>query len=427
MTGFTPARLALTEYVSEPTALGDLEAATGRTAPALMQLMAFASERLRYELALPWSPIEVTPNGLQVSGLAGLLRIAPGIEVEVAPKFLGTSDPTWRGDFFIVASISRFGRVLDADPVFGGYGERGDLATLVGRTAVRLHAANHRRPLRLYRRREWSEFGIEGDVDPEAVLVPGEQGIAQTSISLEGNNVFNQVMGEGFRTILPEIRDPDVRRQVLRAGSALPRLPRPSPRRVPARVPNRHRQWQTLYDLARQVVAGFGIEYAGRELLAPGYAVKTADAWQDLVSFALEATLGGAVVRRAVQYDLGTRGADVVKVTPDLTVTFPLGDVLVDPKYKGRAEDTSRGVVPADLYEAMAFARASSLGRVLLVYPRPAARPKVGLGTAETFDRVDLDGLTVLGLEIECRGLSESGGFQTFSSNLAAELEAKAK
>lgn len=423
MTGFTPTKVALTEYQAEPTALAKLEAESGRTSAELMQLMAYASERLRRELALPTSPIEVTPGGLQVAGLAGLLRIAPGIEMEVAPKFLGSADPSWRGDFFIVASISRFGRVLETDPVIGGYGDRGDLATLVGRTATRLHAANHRRPLRLYRQREWMDFGLEGDVDAESVLAPAEQGLAQTSVSLESNNVFNQVMGEAFRTLLPEIRDPDVRRQVLRTGSALPRLPQPAPRRVPTRVPGRHRQWQTLYDLAKQVIAGFGIEYAGRDLLAPGYAVKTADAWQDLVSFALEARLGTTVAQRLVPYDLGTRGSEVVKVTPDISISFPSGSVLVDPKYKGRADDDSRKIAPADLYEAIAFARASGLDRVLLTYPRPASRAKVELGTTQTFDRVDVQKVAVLGVEVECRGLSGSGGFRTFASTLATNIE----
>jgi 5-methylcytosine-specific restriction enzyme subunit McrC len=423
MIGFTPERLSLTEHVSDPHALGDLASRTSQPVSELAHLLVTASERLKRELAVPFQPIEVAGDGVRVSGIAGLVRVAPGLELEVAPKFLGVDDASWRADFFVVASISRFGRVLETDSVAGGFGERGDLATLVGRTGVRLYWANHRRPIRLYRRRQWVDFDVDGDVDAEALIAPSEDGFGQEAVSLERNNTFNQVLGVAFASLLPEIRDPDVRRQVGRVAASLPRLPRNRPGRFPSLVPARHRDWQTLYALGRQVMAGFGVDYVGRELLAPGYAVKTADAWQDLVSFALEAQLGTKASKRLASFPWAARGTAPVSVTPDVSVSFPSANALVDAKYKGRRDDDERRISSSDLYESYAFSRASGRSTVLLVYPRTAGLPRLALGSGREFDRVTVDDTTVVGVEVECRGLAQRGGFRTFATALVAALE----
>jgi 5-methylcytosine-specific restriction enzyme subunit McrC len=424
MIGFTPERLSLTEQASNPHALGELASRTGQAVSELAHLLVTASERLKRELAVPFQPIEVAGDAVRVSGIAGLVRVAPGLELEVAPKFLGVDDESWRADFFVVASISRFGRVLETDSVAGGFGERGDLATLVGRTGVRLYWANHRRPIRLYRRRQWVDFEVDGDVDPEALIAPSEDGFGQEAVSLERNNTFNQVLGVAFASLLPEIRDPDVRRQVGRVAASLPRLPRSRPGRFPSKVPARHRDWQTLYELGRQVMAGFGVDYVGRELLAPGYAVKTADAWQDLVSFALEAQLGTKASKRLASFPWAARGRAPVAVTPDVSVSFPSANALVDAKYKGRSDDDERRISSSDLYESYAFCRASGISTVVLVYPRTAGLPRLALGEGREFDRVTIDDATVVGVEVECRGLAQRSGFRTFATALVGALEA---
>jgi 5-methylcytosine-specific restriction enzyme subunit McrC len=170
-------------------------------------------------------------------------------------------------------------------------------------------------------------------------------------------------------------------------------------------------------------MAGFGVDYVGRELLAPGYAVKTADAWQDLVSFALEAQLGTKASARLASFPWASRGPAVVSVTPDVSVSFPSAEALVDAKYKGRLDDDVRRISSSDLYESYAFSRASGRSTVLLVYPRTASQPRVALGHGEEFDRVTVDDTTVVGVEVECRGLAQRGGFRTFASALVAALE----
>lgn len=423
MTAAAVSRAAVTELGLDVNAVATLAAQSERPRSDILSLLTIASSRLHHELSLPQPPLEITGEAIRVTGLAGLLRIATGIELEVCPKFLDVEDATWRTDFFIFAMLSRFGRLRESDPVMGGYGARGDLATLVGRAASRMFGLNHRRPLRVYRRTEWDSFDIEGDLDDEALVAPTDTGFTQASVSLKGSNVFNAVMSDAFSTLLPEIRDLDTRRHVTRARSLLPTTSTPLPRRLPLRVPARHRHWQALYDLARQVAAGFGVEYAGSLIAAPGYVVKTVNAWEDVVSLALEARLGTQAVRRQVGFGWGSRGSKAVVVTPDLTVQYPVGSVLVDAKYKGRADEQTRSISAADLYEAFAFSRAANVRQVLLVYPRQSSQARLPVGDTAVFDRIDVDDRTIVGVEVECRSLGGTGGFRQFASKLAADLE----
>lgn len=417
------ARAAVTELALDPDAIVTLAEQSGRSRSEIAHLLAIASDRLQRELSVPDRPIEVSGDAIRVTGVAGLLRIAAGVELEVSPKFLGTDDPTWRSDFFIFASLSRFGRIFETEPVFGGYGERGDLATLVGRTAAGMFRTNRRRPLRLYQRRAWDGFDLEGDLDDEAIVAPSDAGFTQSAVSLTAENSFNGVLRDAFATLLPEIRHLDTRRQVERAAISLPRRSGPMPRRLPTRVPSRARHWQPLYDLALQITAGFGINYVGTSTTAPGYAMKTSNAWEDVVSLALEARMGRVAVRRQPRFPWASRDGKKIPTRPDLIVTYPLGAVVVDAKYKGRATDQARAISAADLYESFAFARACGLPHVLLVYPRPHFQPRLEVGEPVVFDRIDVEDRIVIGVEVECRGLATHGGFTQFATRLSKGLQ----
>lgn len=348
-----------------------------------------------------------------------------GLELEVSPKFLGTDEPDWREDFFVFAAISRYGRILDRDIVGGGYGSPRDLGTLIGRTALRLYEPNQRHPLRLYRTVSWREFEAEGDVDEEEVVVPSPDGFLQSSVSLERDNVFTGVIGRAFRTLTSEVREPSTRQRVDRVAAAFPK-PGPSTRRPPAHVPARHRRWQPLYELSKMVVQGSRVDYSGQSLGALGYAIKTADGWQDFVSLALETILGTESVQRGKQYVLGTRSGVEVKTTPDLSVVFPGATVLVDAKYKGRSPKPTTAISAADVYEAFAFTRSAGIKRIVLVYPRSAALPRIVVGSVEVFDEVLVEDMVIIGAHVESRGLAEPSGFGEFAKGLAAGLQALA-
>ena len=143
-----------------------------------------------------------------------MIRLAPNLEIEVAPKFLGTSWDGWRADFFVIAQVSRFGKLLPRERLAAGFGERGDLATLVGRALVDMYWQHYRRPLRVYRRHDERSFAVDGDVDPEELLIPDPDGYLQSVVTLDRQNQYNQVIQAAVEELQGEVRDFEVRRQL---------------------------------------------------------------------------------------------------------------------------------------------------------------------------------------------------------------------
>lgn len=413
-------RLSVTEYRWEAGLVGEASDRTGLSRAEVRRLLEAAGNRLRKDLRVD-TPVELKGDSVKISQVAGVLRLAPSLELEVAPKFLGAEWDEWREDFFVIAALSRFGRVLPREDVLAGKAARRDLATLLGHIFVREYWRHHRRPLRLYRHRSWQSFAVEGELDPEAVVLPDPDGFMQSAPVFDRDNGYIRTIHAAVGVLVSEVGAGQVRQQLERAHSVT-KTSSPSARAhvVPYRLPNRHRRWQTLYDLSRDVLRGFGAGYADADrILAPGFILKTNKAWEDLVGQALRSGLTGAKVRTQKPYMLGTRAGTPVSVTPDVSIegaTPPL--ILVDAKYGARL-DTTVSIASGDLYEALAFAEAAGVTRVLLAYPRRAAEPVVQVGAAELIDAVDVGPRHIRALSIECRGINTRGAFALLSQRLA--------
>ncbi|HZH04756.1 MAG TPA: hypothetical protein VEY30_13300, partial [Myxococcaceae bacterium] len=264
-------------------------------------------------------------------------------------------------------------------------------------------------------------FEIEGDLDAEEFVMPDPDGFYQEGIALDNSNEYNATIRAAVRTLVPGVRNPDTRQQLMRVFEALsPQANAPirSSRRM---VPSRHRGWQPLYDLSRQVLRGFGLGLTPEMLRAPGYVLKTWKAWEDVVLNALQTGLGAAAVAGKKSYDLGERNGTTFSVTPDVSVTRGDSTVLVDAKYKGRAATTPR-ISEADAYESLAFLEAAEAKRILLVYPRsPRSGEPLPPGTCEVFERVTVGDRVILGTHVECRRISQVG-FQAFAQSLVGGL-----
>src|SRR5262249_17887882 len=150
-----------------------------------------------------------------VADIAGIIRIAPGVEIDVAPKFLGEAKG-WREDFFVLAHLVRTGRLLPREHIGAAHGARDDLTTLVARAMIDMFWTNHSRPLRKYRRRTWEELSIEGEVDAESVILPSPEGFHKEQLILARANEYNGTIKAAALSILPEVRHSDTRRQLQR-------------------------------------------------------------------------------------------------------------------------------------------------------------------------------------------------------------------
>ncbi|GAB2652608.1 hypothetical protein GCM10027169_17080 [Gordonia jinhuaensis] len=382
-----------------------------------------SSDRLGSTLRLKQNPIAVTTHGgVRVEGIAGIVRLTDVLELQIVPKFLDEEDPSWQDDFFVLALLSQTGRILPAEQIRAGNGERGDLATLVARTMVQMYWELHRRPLRTYRRRQVERFAYDGDVDPISLVLPEPDGFTQTVTVLARDNDPNAVIASAAGALLTEVADGETRQQLSRLIQSL--APQRSIARASSRkLPARQRSWQTLYDLSVQVLNGFGLTYKAEHLLAPGYVMRTWPTWQTLCETALRTGLGGANMQGSPVYVLGSRHSTDFRVYPDVVVTangVPTG--VVDAKYRthlGRNESVDNG----DVYETLAFLRATGTTRAALLYPRPAhTGPALPVGTCETFETVTVGKERIAGITVECRGISKTNGFNDFAKRVGAAV-----
>jgi 5-methylcytosine-specific restriction enzyme subunit McrC len=416
----SPYRIALTE--NRPRAvLPDAAAELGQTRQEVTALLGESSRRLRKLLGLENEPILIDGDHVKVVEIAGLVRVETGLELEVAPKFLGHATPGWREDFFRIASLAQRGQILPHEDIRAGRGQSNDLASLVGRVMVEMFKQEQRRPIRLYRHRRWEDFDLDGDLDEESVFLPTESGFAQEKIVLERRNDYNAMLAEAARLLVPEVEDQDVRRQLQRMYAQL--SPQTRPLAVASsqrRLPSRHRRWQQLFEIARRVVEGFGMDFTEKEAPAPGFVLRTWPVWEDLLFSAMRVGLRGSKVEAQRGHSFGKRDGKAFSVYPDGTVSEG-ENILWDAKYKADWERSRRRVSASDVYEANAFLEAAEFEQIALIYPRLAREGEdvLGCGEVDLFETIEVKAGTIYGLSVEARGISTRGGFQTFSTNLA--------
>lgn len=113
-----------------------------------------------------------------------------------------------------------------------------------------------------------------------------------------------------------------------------------------------------------------------------------------------------------------------VSVFPDCVIevegTTPR--MLLDAKYKGHVEKGQLRLAEADIYEALAFSWAAGCNLVVLAYPALLGDAPRSVGTCVVFEKVQVEGVQIIGIQIESRLISRSGALRTFSANLATGI-----
>ena len=390
-----------------------------------------SAARVRRLLRLEASPASWMDGRVQFQNVAGILLVAPRLELEVAPKFLGDASG-WREDFFLLATLSSHGRLLDREGLNSSSRAASELATLIGRSFVEMYNQNRRRPLRAYRRLPHTGFSLEGDFEPEELSFPGEDGFDQEVTTFTSRNSYNAVLRAAASRLATVVPDVETRVRLEHVAQHLPRQAVPT-RLGDRRLPSRARSWQAAYDLAVDILRGFGGTFDPKNLFAPGFVVSTWQIWEDLVSLGLRLGFGAKDLAVQRRYRLGSRSvsgkASPVSVTPDcvLAIETPEGRrlVVVDAKYKGNVGRVERGVLSSDTYEALAFSRATGAKEVVLVYPMTigsGVEPLGPVGYASEFASIRVDETRIRAIEIGVRGISEIGGLRRFANVLRAEV-----
>lgn len=425
-------RLQAAEYGSPIRLVDEISTQKGIARDRAKTMVLSAGDRAAKHLGYKNGLIETSPNGERPVDFAGVLRIGPGIELEVAPKFLGIDSDSsgWREDFFFLATLSKHGSLLINDRLSSSASAtRRDLSTLVGHALATMYRDNERRPLRTYRIARESDFSIDGDVDPIDFVLPSGDGFLQEQLRYDRRNPYNSAIRGAADELAIEVSDPSVRSRLRRVVDALAPQRRPNGR-IPARVPSRARLWQPTHSLALDVLEGFGVSYRQGRARAPGYVVDTWRIWQHLLEVAARLGFGADASAAEQGFSLGSRkrpGAlksTSLNVFPDLIIRQPdLASFVLDAKYKGNVVHGRLRIEEADVYETLAFMQATDSQLAILAYPETKSPGRAGvLGRVTLFEAISVRDHLILGVEIDCQGVSGQRGLSTFSCRVAENI-----
>lgn len=419
-------RLSLIEYGSSIDLSSKIASAMEVDRMKANSILLQAGSRIALSLGLNDNPIRVDSKGVRAIKFAGLIRLAPLIELEVAPKFLGndSANANWREDFFFLSTLSRHGRLLASERLSASGGAPRDLSTLVARSIISMYETQKRRPLRRYRRTIETGFFIDGDPDPIDLIFPSSDGFEQDVIKFDRLNGWNADIVAAAKELLSEVHDPSVVSSLIRLIEELSPQNAPSNRRKA--IPARHRSWKPLHELCLDVLGGLGITYKQGEAHAPGYLVSTWQIWEDLLKAVTQLSFGRMAVASQKGFSLGTRTKirtgkmRDVSVYPDFVIESDgvRPRMLLDAKYKGHVEKGELRISESDVYESLAFSKAAGCYRIVLAYPAQPNNDIQPVGTCTVFERVQIDNVQIVGIQIEVRGVSKRGALRLFANNM---------
>ena len=406
-----------------------LEEATGLAARRLRYLLEERSYQLRTDLRLRSDPFTLDSTSLVTNGVAGVVRLAPDVEVEIVPKCVTPDYSGWREDFLFMATVTRRGRIFRRERVSASHhDDNGDLLTLLAIIVLDELQRLIRLPIREYRRLAWTGVDIDGEIDYSEAW-PRPEGFRQTGSRLSTDNRFMGVIREAVDYLATASGNHRIGQQLKLLAT---QLGEPVPGRDVDRVPGRYSGWQELYDLARDVLAGYGMQLVpGGRLRSPGFLLNTERCWEEVVGRALKAHVGQLRVQIHPTLTLGRRFRperpaypDRLIATPDLIVSTPLypGIIVVDAKYKGSVARPMTAINRADLYEALGFIRAADCSVAILVHPEGGHLSATTTGAVIIFDRVVIDHCEVFGITVSTRGIGRVRGFADFGRRLGQSL-----
>lgn len=418
-------RVPTTEYQSSVEVIPALVAA-GMSGNEATAALSRKSGQLRRSLRLEEGegPIIVDGEGVKLINVAGVIRLAPGVELDVAPKFLGHAHAEWREDLLAISNYTQRGRI-SSQHVRAQPGRTGDLASVIGRAFVSEFWRHQRKPLRLYRQRGWRDFSLDGELDVGELSEQSSEGLPQRAVVLDRRNPYNALLAGAADRLISEARDGVVRSQLHRVRALMGAQDAPLARSL-GPVPTRHQQWEGLIELSKRVVSGADLTLRADRYEAPGFIVRTWEAWERLTFLALRRRFGADRVFAHQEHRWGSREGEPLMVRPDVTLSCTTHPPrLLDAKYKARFDRKDQRIAQTDLMEASAFMAACQAERIVLLYPRSSASgPATPCGSASVFDLVTLTpGTQVVALDVEVRGFGAGNQHRRFAERLALAVD----
>lgn len=393
----------------------------GLPVEALRRLFLESSGRLKQQLRPRDEPFTCAGDAVSTSGVAGVIRLGPRVEIEVIPKCFDSENVNWRNDFMVMAAVTRLGRILHREQVTARLRSGNtDVLTLLAAAFLAELDRLRRVPIREYVRSSWIDSNVDGDLDYGELWQSHPDGFVQNGVRLSVENQFMGVIGDAARYLGTASADRGIGQRLWRLARSFNAVVKGG---VPERVPGRYVRWQQLYDMALAIRTGLGMHYSpDGTLRAPGFVLNTERGWEDLLTVSLKTRGTVLRVREKPRSVLGIRypsGNEVV-TRPDLVLNPPSAGrpIVVDAKYKGTAARPLTQIASEDLYESLAFMEAQGSDLAVLVYPGGSSTHGKDTGVLIPFDEAVVGSRRVVGASVSTSGVGQTGGLEMFGRHL---------
>lgn len=388
-----------------------------------------AGQRIAENLKLNYNPVQIDGTNTYIKDVSGIIQLSPTIELEVVPKFL-KSGPSgqWREDFFFLATLSRYGRLLNHDKIASSAGNSKNVATLIARSYSNMYHENRRRPLRRYQKTKTVDFALDGDFDPSEIAMPTADGYVQEILKFTKVNNWNSILQAAAFKLLREVSDPKVASNLTRLIEDYAGQPKPNLSRI-SQIPARQRIWKPVFDLAVDILKDLSLLYDSGNTRSPGFLINSWQTWEELLTLSVKLGFKDTSTSSKKGFNLGVRqrvdtSTISVNVFPDCFIhaTGKMPDVIIDAKYKGNADRGTLRVSESDLYEALAFSKATNCNNIVLAYPSSQDTTTVSIGSCSLFEKIEIGNLSVLAVQVNVNGISLKNGLQIFADEMSKSI-----
>lgn len=386
-----------------------------------------ANKVIGQSLHINRSMLVISERRLRALGIAGTIRLAKDIELEIVPKMLDDQGETdWRESLFLLAALSKYGNIITSEHIHSSTAYKDSLYDIAGRVLAREYSSHRRKPIRQYRREKFTDFSIEGEINFDHAFERNPDGIPQERVSFDKINPFNATIQSAMRVVLPYVKESSIRETLNRAIQELGRQSMYSVKRL--KVPARNREWTEEYNLAYDIVAGMGSSLDNGEIMSPSFIVDTWRIWEWLITVAFRVGLGNRLrVIPQATIPWGQKRSNGkssrVNVFPDVAI-YSFTDAaepvfLVDAKYKVLSETAE--IDRADLYEAFAFCHATGAKKLFLAYPT-IAEGELESGSVANVSDYEIDDVIISAIKVAFGSITKQGDITAFCRKLSSEI-----
>lgn len=330
-------------------------------------------------------PLVFDGTYLTANGIAGVVSLMEGIEIEIIPKFLTniSARSDWKNTLFYLSLLSRYGYILSSSEISSTISSKHASYELSALLMVNEYSQHHRQFVREYTRSKIRDFSIQGEIDYDNIYDIQPEGILQDSLTLSKSNQINATIQSAMKMVLSQISTPSSISQLEKYIYELGNQPSFNPT-IRLSVPARNFQWSKLYNLAFDIISGCTVSLEEGSLNTFGYVADTWRIWEWFISYCIKNGLSHSlysvklqnIIPWGTKFDCDNK-ISIVQVKPDISI-FDKADgkilYLADAKYKV----ISKGAISnSDIYEAVAFCQANNTKVIALIYPDNEAIHKV--------------------------------------------------